>query len=56
MAPEYLPKEMTAGLEFDFVEGHRVIGHARALEVLHDSTPSPLRDIADAKTRPLQPG
>jgi hypothetical protein len=56
LAPEYLPKQMASGFEFDFVEGHRVIGHARALEVLHDPTPSPLRDIADAKTRPLQSG
>jgi hypothetical protein len=56
LAPEYLPAEMASGSEFDFVEGHRVIGHARALEVLHDPTPFPLRDIADAKTRPLQAG
>jgi translation elongation factor EF-Tu-like GTPase len=55
VAPEYLPEEMAPGFEFDFVEGHRVVGHARALDVLRDPTPFPVKDIADAKARLLKP-
>ena len=53
LAPEHLPNAMAPGLAFDFVEGHRVVGHARALEVLEDPTPFPVGDLADAKTQPL---
>jgi hypothetical protein len=53
-APECLPSDVAADFEFDFVEGHRVVGHARVLNVLSDSTSFPLADVADAKTRPLR--
>jgi hypothetical protein len=53
LRPECLPKEMAPGFQFDFVEGHRVVAHARALDLLRDPTQSPLKDVADAKVRPL---
>ncbi len=55
VAPEYLPVELGPGSEFDYVEGTRTVAHARVLAVLRDSTPFPVRDIHDAKTRPLKP-
>jgi hypothetical protein len=54
LAPETLPTEMAPGFAFDFVEGHRIIGQACALDVLHDPTPFPLTDLAEAKVRPLK--
>jgi hypothetical protein len=45
---------MAPGFEFDLVEGHRVVAHARALQVQADPTPFPLADIASAKTRSLR--
>ena len=54
VAPEYLPAAVAPGFEFDLVEGHRVVAHSRALEVLSDATPRPLTDITSAKTRLLR--
>lgn len=53
VVPKYLPEEMAPGFEFEFVEGHRAAGRARAPDVLQDPTPFPVRDVADAKRRPL---
>lgn len=56
LGPQYLPDGMGPGFEFDLVEGHTVIGRAHALDVFSDRTPFPVKDIADAKTRPLAQG
>jgi translation elongation factor EF-Tu-like GTPase len=55
VAREYLPAELAPGSEFDYVEGTRTVARARVLAILCDSTPFPVRDICDAKTRLLKP-
>jgi len=53
LAPEYLPEDLGPGSTLTYVEGHRPVAHARVLEVCSDSTEFPVKDIEDAKTRPL---
>ena len=37
------------------LEGHRIVGRARVIELLGDPTPFPLRDLPAARTRTLEP-
>ncbi len=51
--PEELPRSLGEGDVFTLLEHDRIIGRARLLARLEDPTPSPLADLAAAKTREL---
>ena len=55
VAPDELPHALDTGSVFTLLAGDRIVGRATLLEILRDPTPQPLRDLAAAKTRRLQP-
>jgi hypothetical protein len=53
--PEELPRAFgVAGTVLTLLEGDRIVGRARVLDVLYDDAPAPLRDLAAAKRRALR--
>jgi hypothetical protein len=54
--PGELPRSLEAGAVFTLLEGDRIVGRARLLEVLADDAPRPLQDLRAARTRALRPG
>ena len=54
MADE-LPRSLGVGSVVTLLERDRIIGRAEVLELLSDPTPQPLRDLAAAKVRRLDP-
>ena len=55
ISPELLPRTLAVGSVVTLLEGDRIVGRARVLELLVDPTPFPLRDLAAARTRVLEP-
>ena len=55
LLPELLPRSLAVGSVVTLLERDRIVGRARVLELLVDPAPSPLTDIAAAKTRSLRP-
>ena len=53
--PSDLPRSLAAGNVVTLLEGDRIVGRARVLELCTDATPQPLRDLDAAKVRPLAP-
>lgn len=54
VSPEFLPRDLAAGSVVTLLEGDRIVGRARVIELLVDPTPFPLKDLAAAKTRSLE--
>jgi len=55
LLPEQLPRSLAVGSVVTLLERDRIVGRARVIELLVDPTPSPLNDIAAAKSRILSP-
>lgn len=53
VSPDELPRSLEAGAVFTLLEGDRIVGRARLVEVLEDPAPHPLRDLAAARVRRL---
>lgn len=53
VSPDELPRSLGPDDVVTLLENDRIVGRARVLELLSDTTPQPLRDLADAKRRPL---
>ena len=53
VSPELLPRTLAAGSVVTLLEGDRIVGRARVIELLVDPTPLPLKDLAAARTRTL---
>ena len=53
VSPEELPRSLAVGSVVTLLEGDRIVGRARVIELLVDPTPSPLKDLAAARTRIL---
>jgi hypothetical protein len=53
LSPELLPRSLALGSVVTLLERDRIVGRARVIELLVDPAPSPLKDIAAAKTRVL---
>lgn len=52
--PDELPGAVGEGTVLSLLEADRIVGRAEVLDVLTDPAPQPLRDLAAAKTRPLE--
>jgi hypothetical protein len=55
LLPEQLPRSLAVGSVVTLLERDRIVGRARVIQLLVDPTPSPLNDIAAAKSRILSP-
>ena len=55
ISPDELPRSLAPDDVVTLLENDRIVGRARVLELLSDSTPQPLRDLAAAKARALDP-
>ena len=53
ISPELLPRTLAAGSVVTLLEGDRIVGRARVIELLVDPTPLPLKDLPAARTRTL---
>ena len=53
VSPEELPRTLAAGSVVTLLENDRIVGRARVLELLVDRAPTPLQDLAAARTRRL---
>ena len=53
--PDELPRSLAEDAVFTLLERDRIVGRARLLAVLEDPAPQPLRDLAAAKRRVLDP-
>jgi hypothetical protein len=55
VSPDELPRSLGEGSVFTLLEGDRIVGRAQLIEAMEDPAPHPLRDLAAAKTRRLEP-
>jgi hypothetical protein len=55
VSPSELPHFVDEGTVLTLLEGDRIIGRGEILELLTDPTAQPLRDLAAAKRRRLDP-
>jgi hypothetical protein len=55
LLPDELPRSLDEGSVFTLLESDRIVGRAEVIAVFEDPMPHPLRDLAAAKTRHLEP-
>lgn len=52
--PDELPRHLVPGTVFTLLENDRIVAGARLIGFYDDPTPSPVSDLAAAKTRPFE--